>query len=219
MRKQPLFVIAILGAAIALAAAPHAAHAKNEDRVIARGNIQLPIGPIGIRSIMTSVTTAKVSTIEKGSPADGKLQLDDVIVGANGKKFASQIWREMGQAVEASQGDPKRKGVFTLEIVRKERALSIAMKIEPLGRFGPTYPFDCTKSDRIYAMACDYLARLQKADGSWPHLTTGTAGRVYAAAITGMALLGSGDPKYNDHIRKVAAFLLKQDIERRGASM
>ncbi len=57
----------------------------------------------GARQIM-------VTFIEKGSPAEGKVKLKDVIIGVDGEKFTSDARRVLGKAiVEAEKNENKGK--------------------------------------------------------------------------------------------------------------
>lgn len=220
MKCVPIVLATIVTLVSTAASAEEKTYLLNEDVQITRSKLQVPIGPIGVRVTLTSPTAATVTTVEEGSPADGKLEIGDTVVGVNGKRIQSHLWLEIGAAMEHSQGDPKLKSEFTLEVLRNDKSHSITMKVDQLGYFSPTYPFDCAKSKRIYEDACAYIARNQNEDGTWPHMPKhGNAGNVYCASVAGMALLASGNPAYDKHIRRTVAYMLKQDITLGGQSM
>jgi hypothetical protein len=67
------------------------------------------------------------------------------------------------------------------------------------GQFSRTYPFDCQKTDKILDELYEYLAKKQLKDGSWhnrPHLN----------AIAALALLASGDSRYQTALEKAMKF-------------
>ena len=61
-----------------------------------------------------------------------------------------------------------------LGLVEKEVTLAVGREY---GTFGPTYPADCEKSERILEELCDYLVEHQGEDGSWQVLERGRGGR------------------------------------------
>lgn len=73
------------------------------------------LGPTGITG-QTSEQHITVSSIAKGSPADGKIKPGDDIAGANGMPFVLDARREMAEAIEQAESH-EAKGVLRLTIV------------------------------------------------------------------------------------------------------
>lgn len=168
------------------------------------------LGPTGARGILHDLDF-EVAYVQPGSPADGVLELGDLICGANGKRFAvkhSFGWgadcmggegplMDLGNAILASEGDPQLDGCLSLIIKRAGQELRTSIAIERLGKFSDTYPYDCARSDLMLKQICGWLASRQREDGSWP-------GHEVVTSIAGFVLLASGDRQYNDHIRRAA---------------
>ncbi len=142
------------------------------------------------------------------SPAHGRVQPGDQIVGANDRPFATPHtfgfdWdkaktgyegpmMDLGNAIEESEG--KKEGVLTLNVKRGGKPLAVKIPLRPLGRFAATYPYQCTKSDLLYREICEYLA---ETDSAW------TGGGV-VTATGGLCLLASGNPQYMKSVERAA---------------
>ena len=54
------------------------------------------LGPTGIKGIC-SASEIQVSSVDKGSPAEGRIKVGEVIVGVAGKAFAAEARRELAE--------------------------------------------------------------------------------------------------------------------------
>ena len=168
------------------------------------------LGITGARAKLTpdEPKALQVMFVFKGTPAFGKLQKDDKIVGANGKEFLTPHkfgygmgkfgyegpLMDLGNALEDSQG--KLNGKLTLDVLRGEQKLRVELQLTTkYGSFSPTYPFDCKKTDLILQETYAYLIREQKPDGTWH-------GRPHINAFAALALLGSGNAEYLPAVKK-----------------
>jgi len=105
------------------------------------------LGPTGLSGwiYVTNSYTAEarqilVCTVEKGSPADGVLQTNEVILGVGGKLFAGDARRAFGLAI----GEAEQDGLLKLRIWRpfdsahgrqgKQQALELKLKIMAPGK-------------------------------------------------------------------------------------
>jgi hypothetical protein len=106
---------------------------------------------------------------------------------------------DLGNALDESQGS-ELNGKLTLDIIRDKDRRQVELTLPTdYGQFSRTYPFDCQKTDKILDELYDYLARKQREDGSWhnrPHLN----------AIATLALLASGDSRYQIAVEKAMRF-------------
>ncbi len=91
-----------------------------------------------------------VSAIEAGSPAHGVLQVDDIIVGANGRWFRDRRDPRvpLGFALADAQTE-ELGGVLTLHVVRDGRPLNLPIQLGVSGAYSRTWPYDCPRSERI----------------------------------------------------------------------
>lgn len=156
------------------------------------------LGPTGARAILESKSLI-VKYLFAGSPADGLLELDDVITGVNGRPFevAHTFGHHMtrmkqfpdigyegplmdfGNAIEESEG---KDGKLTLSVTRNDKPIEVVILLEAIGTFSDTYPYQCKKSKILRDRASKYLSGhpfIQKE-------------QCHAKCMSGLALLADG---------------------------
>lgn len=170
------------------------------------------LGPTGLRGWMytnrmetSEARQIYVTEVDSGSPADGKFEKGDVILGVAGKRFQYDPRTELGQAIREAEG---KRGKLVLVRWRKGKTKKVTLRLPALGSYSTTAPFDCKKSDRVFEQGCEALARKLKAKpnkGNW-----------IVRSYDALALLSSGNPKYLPIIRQqVEAASRYSDPERR----
>jgi len=176
------------------------------------------LGITGARAKLTEAEpkALQVMHIFKDTPASGRLEVGDRIVGANGKPFTTPHkfgygvtkfgyegpMMDFGNALEESQG--KADGKLVLSVKRAERAVTVELRLpKKYGSFAEKYPYDCKKSDLIFREACAYLVKQQKADGSW-------SDRPHINAFAALALLGSGNEEYLPAVTKAMKVMARE---------
>ncbi|HSP43693.1 MAG TPA: DUF6288 domain-containing protein [Luteolibacter sp.] len=152
------------------------------------------LGPTGARAILKE-TSFVVKHVFAGSPAGGKLHIDDEITGANGTPFSKHTFgkfygmepgagyegpiMDMGKAIEDSEG---KDGTLALDVIRDGKPATVDIQLEAIGRFSDTYPKQCKKSEKLAARAIDYL--LKNPQERTDH--------VHEKGLYGLALLAQG---------------------------
>lgn len=123
------------------------------------------MGPVGIEChVRNDIKSFVVTEVDPKGPAKGVLRKDDVIVKINdqqpakwtthfnkdeGIMFVDQIMF-LSDMIEESEGDPKLKGKMTFSIKKSNgKIVNKIVKLEKLGYFSETYPFNCPKSHKI----------------------------------------------------------------------
>jgi len=150
------------------------------------------LGPTGARAIITK-TSFIVRYIFKDSPAVGRLNLGDEIVGVFGKPFNPKLAptgrfgydgpiMEFGQAIEKAEG---KDGKLILNVTRESKTVEVTINLEAIGTFSPTFPINCKKSQLLRARALKYFVDHPEADGA-----------CNTRAAICLALLSSDDPKH-----------------------
>lgn len=150
------------------------------------------LGPTGARAILTEKTFI-VKYVFKGSPAEGRLRLDDVILGAFGKPFPLHTFggsphgyegplMAFGEAIERAEG---KDGKLVLNVARGTETLDVRIDLEPIGAFSATFPLQCRKSELLRARALRYLADSPDAQVVW---------QAHAKSAVTLALLSSEVP-------------------------
>ena len=123
------------------------------------------LGPTGARGWMWGMRLRTdyarqilVTKVDSGSPADGILKLDDVILGIDGKPFDSDARIAFGKAVTEAE-KVENRGLLKLLRWRKGQKKTVTVPLQVLGSYSEAAPFKCRKSLRIMAAACNYLMK------------------------------------------------------------
>jgi len=145
-----------------------------------------------------------VTHVGAKSPADGVMQVDDVILGAGGKPFTDDARKSIAVAIQDAEKEANR-GILKLIRWRAGKTEEVQLKLRVMGTYSDAAPYDCPKSKRILDEACNALEKEPLTVGIW-------------GAVNGLALMAAGNPDYlprvRDLARKMAPPTLK--LERRG---
>ena len=131
-----------------------------------------------------------VTHVGAKSPADGVMAVDDVILGVNGKPFSDDARKSIAYAIQEAEKE-SNKGVLVLTRWRAGQTAEVQLKLNVVGTYSATAPYDCPKSKRILEDACKMLEKEPLSD-SWN------------GAVNGLALLASGNPDYLPKVRELA---------------
>ncbi len=147
------------------------------------------------KMVTTDARQIAITMVEKKSPADGVLEIGDVILGVSGKAFSYDPRTEFGKALTAAESDA---GAGKLAVTRwragKSEEVSISLPV--LGSYSATAPYDCPKSKLILERGCKALAERIKEDSYNPD--------AIPRSLNALALLASGDKKHQSIVRKEA---------------
>jgi len=137
-----------------------------------------------------------VTAVDAGSPADGVLRVNDVILGVAGKPFADDARISLARAITAAE---EKSGVLRVICWRDGQNSDVDLKLPVLGTYSATAPYGCPKSKAIFEQGCRVIAKdgLKRAD--------------IPIDLNALALLASGNREYHpmlaEYARKVAASL------------
>lgn len=149
-----------------------------------------------------------VTHVGKGSPADGVLKVDDVILGVDGKPFADDARQCFGRALTEAE-KPSQGGVLKLVRWRAGQTENIPLKLRVMGAYSDAAPYACPKSKAVLDDACRVLEKEPLRDDLW-------------GAVSGLALLATGRPevlpKVQAYAHKISPQTLKLEL-RRGLGM
>ncbi len=197
LTAMAFFVAAVLLSPPALAAAK--GDAKNPDltkgQSIPEGyDKDWTLGATGARGWMypdrLTTTTARqiaVTKVEPGSPAEGKLQVGDVILGVFGEPFDTNARFEFGEALTRAESDAG-KGGLVLTRWRDGKTGEVVLQLPVLGTYSATAPYNCPKSKRILGQGCEALAQTMLAEDYRPN--------PIVRSFNALGLLASGEKKY-----------------------
>ncbi len=173
----------------------------------------LNVGPTGIRARITHEHPQyfTVKYVFKKSPAAGQVAIDDIIVGANGKKFTVPHtfgrgsrgrggWEgpmeDMAKLIEDSQGKDGKLELIIWPGGEKSAEKTVSIQIEAVGRFSPTWPFNCPRSDKLAASLRDFLEEEYKREG-------GFKGGTHVHTTATLALLSDGSGKHDRLVKQI----------------
>jgi hypothetical protein len=140
-----------------------------------------------------------VTHVGAGSPADGLMKVDDVILGVEGKPFNDDARKSIALAIQAAETEAKG-GTLKLTVSRAGAVQELSIKLAVLGTYSETAPWDCAKSKRILEQACKVLEKEElKAD--------------WAGPIQGLALLATGNPEYLPKVQEFAQRLAAIEVD------
>jgi len=152
-----------------------------------------------------------ITNVDPGSPAAGKLQKDDVIIGivsprprsvggtTDGPMFAFDARKELAAAITEAER-VENAGKLVLNVWREGKTLEADLRLRPMGSFAETAPIQCNKTDRIIQMAC-------------AHLEKHGIGRGIAGHFDALGLLATGDKTYLPMVQDHARRLGDPDVE------
>jgi len=138
----------------------------------------------------TSARQILVTHVGKNSPADGVMQVNDVILGTGGKPFSEDARRSIAYAIQEAEKE-SNKGILQLTRWRAGKTEEVRLKLRVMGTYNATAPYDCPKSRRIFEEACKVLEK-EPLNDNW----NGTVG--------GLALMATGNPDYLPKVRELA---------------
>ena len=99
------------------------------------------LGPTGLRGYSLG-RNILVGSIEPGSPGDGVVQVNDALIGANGRMFGIDPRVVLGTAIDESQ-TAENKGILRLKLVRSGEVKEVEVPLEVMGAYSDTAPYDC----------------------------------------------------------------------------
>ena len=141
-------IIGLLIATVSITGTVHAQHYEHKEH---------HLGPTGLFGI-TSPTNIKITKVQAGSPADGKIKVGDVIVGAGGTLFKENTRRQLADAIDRAETE-EAKGILTLTLTGGKKA---DLQLKVLGAYSDTAPQNCPKTDAIITQTAEYLVKSGK---------------------------------------------------------
>jgi len=116
-----------------------------------------------------------VTHVGDKSPADGVIQVDDVIVGVAGKPFSDDARKSIALAIQEAE-KKNNKGKLSLLRWRGGKMDNVDIKLNVMGTYSDTAPYNCPKSTLIFEQACQALEKEPLKEDLW-------------GAINGLALI------------------------------
>ena len=140
-----------------------------------------------------------VETVQPGTPASGKFNKGDIILGVNGVKLAGRDPLPiLGSALTDAEASD---GKLTFEIQAAKGGISqVPITIPVLGAYSKTFPLNCAKSKKIIQGAAEFYAgkdRLKK--------------HGFLDGLACLFLLSTGDDRYVPRVKEYFSQFLGAD--------
>ena len=148
-----------------------------------------------------------VLKVDLKTPADGKLQAGDVILGAAGgkeaKPFVKNARREVARAIiDAERSDSG--GKLILLVWRKGKTFTATLQLRTMGRYSATSPASCNKSKSIIDQAAAAIMKRGLGKGDIP------------TCFDALGLLATGEESYLPVVREFARQMKAPAPQNRG---
>lgn len=134
-----------------------------------------------------------ITKIEAKSPAADILAVNDVILGVSENPFSYDPRTEFGKALTDAEATD---GKLSVSRWRAGKTEEIVIQLPVLGNYSSTAPFACEKSERIFEMGCEALAKRMEEDPNYHRQNPITR------SLNALALLASGERKYEKLVKK-----------------
>ncbi len=149
------------------------------------------------KMVTTDARQISITKVDAGSPADGILAVGDVVLGVGGKAFSYDPRTEFGKALSAAESEAGA-GKLALTRWRAGKTDEVVVKLQVLGTFSATAPFDCPKSKRIFEQGIKALAvRMATPDYAKKQ-------NAITRPLNALALLASGDAAHLPLVKREA---------------
>lgn len=152
-----------------------------------------PTGALGWMPVEAGMTENSrqilVTAVENGSPAAGILEVGDVILGVFGKPFTDDARKVFGLAIGQAESEAAR-GLLPLTISRKGKVQDLVLKLQIMGSYSETSPYNCPKAKKILEQGLAILAK--------------NPGKDNVLHTNELAMLAAGRPEDLEFLRKRA---------------
>ncbi len=192
------------------------------------------LGPTGATGYMWAFGQVKgtdrtrmiqIKSVAEGTPADGLLQVDDVILGIGDSRFSSDARKALSAAITEAE-KAENGGTLMLKIWRptdtseagKGETMQVTLTLPVLGSFSETAPWECDKTKALIDAAARTIVERGLVTPAGVH--PGTNEPVPARAKGGIAtlldalgLLATGEEQYLPIIQEYARLIGRPDID------
>ena len=132
-----------------------------------------------------------VTHVGTNSPASGMIEVNDIILGVNGKPFSDDARKSFAWAITESE----KTGNLDLLRFRAGGTERVQLTMNILGAYSGTAPYDCAKSRAVFEAGCKVLGQ-ESLNERWN------------GAITALAMLASGKPGFLPKLQAYARGLV-----------
>lgn len=167
-------------------------------------------GSIGATGLVVRIypgVVLKVEGMVKGSPAEGKFTIGDILTGVNGDSLKGKNpFLALGRALTKAEGTD---GKMAFDILSGEAKKTVTVDILVLGAYSDTWPLDCKKSKAIIKQASAYYSSIDFAVDETKKPGEDDTGHNVEGALVNLFLLSTGDDTYLPKVRAYLEYFLK----------
>lgn len=145
-----------------------------------------------------------VTKVEPGSPADGNIQIGDVVVGASGRMFDLDARKLLAAAIQNAE---QTNGNLSLKIWRKGKTFDQTLKLKVMGAFDQNAPFNCAYTDGVI----DQMVTRALAIKLPPEERTSGDNYPFMPSMSALGMLATGDPRLMPKVRAHAHYLTRDE--------
>ncbi|MHC5055499.1 MAG: DUF6288 domain-containing protein [Planctomycetota bacterium] len=160
------------------------------------------VGVTGLYAICRKGRVLVVDGTEPGTPAHGKFEKGETIVGVNGERFEGNPFVALGTAITEAEA---KGGKLEIMVERDGAGKRVALTIPVLGEYADTWPLECENSKKIIDRTAEYIVR------------SGILDKVgIGEELAAVFLLSTGDDKYLPIVAKHARMVAEKPVPRGG---
>ncbi len=141
-----------------------------------------------------------VTKVEAGSPADGKIQIGDVVVGTSGNNFDSDARKLLAAAIQQAE---QTNGNLSLKIWREGKTFDQSIKLKVMGAFDESAPFNCAYTDGVINQMVDRALDIKLP----PEERTKDENYPFMPSMSALGMLATGDERLLPKVRAYAHHL------------
>lgn len=142
----------------------------------------------------------RVTKVEAGSPADGIMQVGDVVIGASGRNFDADARKQLAAAIQTAE---ETNGLLSLKVWRQGYTKDLSLQLKVMGAYDPNDPFNCAYTDAVIAQMSEHA----KSKPIPPEERIKGENYPFMSSMYALGLLATGDPSVMPKVRNYAHHL------------
>jgi hypothetical protein len=143
-----------------------------------------------------------VTKVEEGSPADGKIEIGDVVLGASGQDFDDDARKQLAGAIQEAEAT---NGQLSLKVWREGTTGEIVLPLKVMGAYNPADPFNCAYTDGVIDQMVEHVLTVGLPSPDNPPVYGSNF--PFMPTMYGLGLLATGNEELMPKVRDLAHFL------------
>jgi len=143
-----------------------------------------------------------VTKVEEGSPADGKIEVGDVVLGVSGQDFDDDARKQLAGAIQEAEAT---NGQLSLKVWREGYTKDLTLMLKVMGAFDPANPFNCAYTDGVIEQMVAHVTTVGLPSPEKPPVYG--SNYPFMPAMYGLGLLATGNEELMPKVRDLAHLL------------